>query len=146
MNRIRVAMVGTGFMGEPMARNLVRGGFDLTVWNRTMAKTEGLAKEGTRVAEAVEKAVARKEAAESSMMKGATICGLELLLNVITENLPTTSSLELNLGSKSVSTVKKKKTSGRGKDKGSNSPGIHVVNLETISEAAMETTEMTREI
>jgi 3-hydroxyisobutyrate dehydrogenase-like beta-hydroxyacid dehydrogenase len=31
----RVAFLGLGIMGEPMAANLVRAGFEVTVWNRT---------------------------------------------------------------------------------------------------------------
>src|SRR3954447_11019563 len=36
----RVAFLGLGIMGEPMAANLVRAGFELTVWNRTPRKAE----------------------------------------------------------------------------------------------------------
>jgi 3-hydroxyisobutyrate dehydrogenase len=45
----RVAVLGTGIMGGPMARNLVRAGHDVAVWNRTREKTEPLAEEGARV-------------------------------------------------------------------------------------------------
>lgn len=38
----RVAVLGTGIMGAPIARNLHDAGFDITVWNRTRAKAEGL--------------------------------------------------------------------------------------------------------
>src|SRR5438128_909002 len=34
----RVAFLGLGIMGEPMAANLVRAGFEVCVWNRTEAK------------------------------------------------------------------------------------------------------------
>jgi 3-hydroxyisobutyrate dehydrogenase len=46
----RVAVLGTGIMGGPMARNLLRAGHEVTVWNRTVQKTEGLEEEGARVA------------------------------------------------------------------------------------------------
>ena len=46
----RVAVLGTGIMGGPMARNLLRAGHELTVWNRTVQKTEALKEEGGRVA------------------------------------------------------------------------------------------------
>ena len=36
----RVAFLGLGIMGEPMAANLVRAGFEVTVWNRTPRKAE----------------------------------------------------------------------------------------------------------
>lgn len=45
----RVAVLGTGIMGGPMARNLLRAGHDVAVWNRTPEKAEPLAEEGARV-------------------------------------------------------------------------------------------------
>jgi 3-hydroxyisobutyrate dehydrogenase/2-hydroxy-3-oxopropionate reductase len=41
-----VAVLGLGIMGEPMARNLIRGGCTVRVWNRTGAKADSLVKEG----------------------------------------------------------------------------------------------------
>jgi 3-hydroxyisobutyrate dehydrogenase len=38
----RVAWIGTGLMGAPMARNLADAGHEVRVWNRTAAKAEGL--------------------------------------------------------------------------------------------------------
>lgn len=40
---MRVGFAGLGRMGVPMARNLARAGFDLTLWNRTSAKAPALA-------------------------------------------------------------------------------------------------------
>ncbi|MGW4877212.1 NAD(P)-dependent oxidoreductase [Streptomyces sp. NPDC004262] len=48
--RPRVAVLGTGAMGAPIARSLLRAGFDVTVWNRTRRKAEALAGQGARVA------------------------------------------------------------------------------------------------
>ncbi|OEU88062.1 3-hydroxyisobutyrate dehydrogenase [Streptomyces abyssalis] len=47
---LSVAVLGTGIMGAPMARNLCRAGLDVRVWNRTRAKAEPLAEAGARVA------------------------------------------------------------------------------------------------
>jgi 3-hydroxyisobutyrate dehydrogenase len=44
-----VAVLGTGTIGEPVARNLARAGFDVTVWNRTREKAEPLAEDGVTV-------------------------------------------------------------------------------------------------
>ena len=44
-SRERVAFLGLGIMGFPMAANLVRGGFDVTVWNRTAARAGEFASE-----------------------------------------------------------------------------------------------------
>jgi 3-hydroxyisobutyrate dehydrogenase len=46
-------------MGQAMARNLLRGGVELTVWNRTPAKADALGAEGARVATSPADAVAR---------------------------------------------------------------------------------------
>lgn len=39
--RMRIAFLGLGRMGAPMARRLVDAGHEVVVWNRTAAKTEG---------------------------------------------------------------------------------------------------------
>jgi 2-hydroxy-3-oxopropionate reductase len=43
-------MIGLGLMGKPMAFNLLKAGFNVTVWNRTRIKTKELAEAGARVA------------------------------------------------------------------------------------------------
>ena len=47
----RIAFLGLGAMGLPMARRLLAQGFHVTVWNRTRAKAEPLAAAGARVAD-----------------------------------------------------------------------------------------------
>jgi 3-hydroxyisobutyrate dehydrogenase-like beta-hydroxyacid dehydrogenase len=54
---MRVAFIGLGNMGAPMARNLIRAGHDVTVYNRTRAKAEVLAGDGARIADSVAQAV-----------------------------------------------------------------------------------------
>jgi 3-hydroxyisobutyrate dehydrogenase len=46
-----IAVLGTGIMGAPIARNLARAGFEVRAWNRTRAKAEALAADGVRVAD-----------------------------------------------------------------------------------------------
>jgi len=41
-----VAVLGTGLMGAPIARNLSRKGFTVRAWNRTPAKAQALASDG----------------------------------------------------------------------------------------------------
>lgn len=50
----RIGWIGIGKMGEPMALNIVRAGHDLTVWNRSLAKCEGLRAAGARVTDDIE--------------------------------------------------------------------------------------------
>ena len=45
-----VAVLGTGIMGAAIARNLLRTGHDVRVWNRTAAKAEPLAADGAQLA------------------------------------------------------------------------------------------------
>ena len=47
----KIGWIGTGRMGFEMAQRLARGGCDITVWNRTRAKAEPLAKDGAKIAE-----------------------------------------------------------------------------------------------
>lgn len=42
----RIAFLGVGLMGAPMAERLVAAGHDLTLWNRTRAKAEAIAGAG----------------------------------------------------------------------------------------------------
>lgn len=46
----KVTLIGTGLMGVPMSRNLLKAGHQLTVWNRTIARAEPLAEDGARIA------------------------------------------------------------------------------------------------
>src|SRR5207244_8153555 len=50
---MRVAFLGLGIMGRPMASNLVKAGNEVAVWNRTSGKTV----EGARTAESPADAV-----------------------------------------------------------------------------------------
>ena len=57
----RIAVLGTGIMGGPMARNLVRAGHEVTVWNRTEEKARALEQDGAHVALSPRAAVAGAE-------------------------------------------------------------------------------------
>lgn len=59
---MKVAFIGLGRMGSAMARNLIRGGHQLTVYNRTRGKAGALAKEGARLADSPADAVRDCEA------------------------------------------------------------------------------------
>ncbi|GLZ15689.1 dehydrogenase [Actinomadura sp. NBRC 104425] len=52
-----VAVLGTGIMGAPMARNLARAGLEVRVWNRTRSRAEPLAADGATVADSPAQAV-----------------------------------------------------------------------------------------
>ena len=44
-----VAFIGTGIMGQPMARNLLQAGFPVRAWNRSPAKVQELSAQGAEV-------------------------------------------------------------------------------------------------
>lgn len=57
---LKVGFVGMGIMGKPMSKNVLKAGYDVTVYNRTVAKTGPLAEAGAKVASSP------KEAAEGA--------------------------------------------------------------------------------
>jgi len=44
----RIGFVGTGIMGTPMVMNLIKGGHQVQVWNRTFSKLKGLEEVGAK--------------------------------------------------------------------------------------------------
>jgi len=59
MNK-KVGIIGLGIMGMPMARNLIKAGFEVTAYNRTLSKVDQLATEGAV------KAASPKEVAQNN--------------------------------------------------------------------------------
>jgi len=47
----RISYLGLGTMGSGMASNLLKAGYELTVWNRSVDKCEPFARKGARVAD-----------------------------------------------------------------------------------------------
>ena len=56
-----VGFIGLGLMGKPMARNLLKAGFPLLVWNRTRAKADDLVREGAKLAGSPREAAAQAD-------------------------------------------------------------------------------------
>lgn len=67
---MRVAVLGTGIMGGPMARNLAAAGHEVRVWNRTRAKAEGL---GAEVAGSPAEAVGGAEVVLTMLTDGRAV-------------------------------------------------------------------------
>jgi 3-hydroxyisobutyrate dehydrogenase-like beta-hydroxyacid dehydrogenase len=65
---MRIAFLGLGNMGSPIARLLVKSGEELTVWNRTAARAEVLGREGAKVAKTAADAVAGAEVVFTMMI------------------------------------------------------------------------------
>ena len=49
MGKPVVAILGTGLMGAPMARNLLRAGYPVRAWNRSAEKALPLAEKGAEI-------------------------------------------------------------------------------------------------
>ena len=56
-----VGFIGLGIMGQPMALNLIKAGYKLTVYNRTASKAEPLKTAGATVASTPAEAVKNAE-------------------------------------------------------------------------------------
>lgn len=69
----RIAFLGLGRMGVPMARRLLAAGHDLTVWNRTAAKAAPLAGAGAAVAGTPAEAVAGRDLVVTMLTDGAAV-------------------------------------------------------------------------
>jgi 2-hydroxy-3-oxopropionate reductase len=70
---LRVALLGVGLMGAPMACRLIGAGLDVTVWSRTRAKAEPLAGEGASVAEDAASAVAKADITVTMLSDGPAV-------------------------------------------------------------------------
>jgi len=53
-----VGFIGLGLMGKPMVRNLLKAGYEVSVWNRTRSKSDALAQDGAKVASSAREAAA----------------------------------------------------------------------------------------
>lgn len=69
----RVALLGTGIMGAPMARHLARTGHELTVWNRSIEKSRSLINEGIILAPSAVDAVKDCDAVVV-MLSSGSVC------------------------------------------------------------------------
>lgn len=70
---MRIAWIGTGLMGRPMAERLLAAGHEVTVYNRTREKAEALAASGAAVADSPQEAIGRGEAVFLMLKDAAAI-------------------------------------------------------------------------
>jgi 3-hydroxyisobutyrate dehydrogenase-like beta-hydroxyacid dehydrogenase len=84
---MRIGFVGLGNMGIPMARNLIRAGHDLAVYNRTRSRADVLANDGARIADSPAQAAKGQEIVISMLANDAAVESTVLGANGIAEGL-----------------------------------------------------------
>lgn len=67
----KVSFVGLGMMGSPMSKNLLKAGFELTVWNRTESKMKEIVGQGAKAGTSP-KDVAQKSQVVITMVTGSS--------------------------------------------------------------------------
>ena len=68
-----VAVLGTGIMGGPFARNIARAGMTVRAWNRTREKAEPLAQYGVEVADSPAEAATDVDVVLTMLSDGAAV-------------------------------------------------------------------------
>ena len=72
----KVAFLGLGAMGSPMAMNLVKRGFPVRVWNRTPARCKALVKAGATMAKTPRACVLGAEVVVTMLSDGAALAAV----------------------------------------------------------------------
>jgi len=70
---MRVAILGTGIMGAPMARNLAAAGLEVRAWNRSRERAEPLAEHGVDVAGTADDAVRDADVVVTMLSDGSAV-------------------------------------------------------------------------
>lgn len=83
MARQKVAVIGTGLMGRPMAENLLKAGYEVTVFNRSSGNPQALAKLGATVAATPAEAVQHADLVMTMLPNGSVVS--EVLLGGVFE-------------------------------------------------------------
>ena len=70
---MKIAFLGIGLMGQPMAANLLNAGYHLTLWNRTQSKTAALADKGATVTQTPAEAIADADMTITMLENGPVV-------------------------------------------------------------------------
>ena len=68
-----IAFLGTGLMGFPMAQNILKSGYNVTVWNRSPAKADPLLDFGAKIAATPTEATEGAEVIFTMLSDGAAV-------------------------------------------------------------------------
>jgi len=69
----RIGFIGLGTMGKPMAKNLIKTGFPLTVYNRTKSKADELEKIGAKIAGSAKEVAVNSDVVVSCVTDSAAV-------------------------------------------------------------------------
>jgi 3-hydroxyisobutyrate dehydrogenase len=70
---MKIAVLGTGTLGLPVARNLARAGYEVSAWNRTPEKAEPLSADGVSVEASASEAVADADVVLTFLADGPAV-------------------------------------------------------------------------
>ena len=97
MSDERIAFIGTGIMGAPMARNLLRAGFAVVAHNRTRSKAEALQADGATVVDSPAQAAGQADVVISCLPDSPDVEAVWLGANGVVENLrPNTLGIDMS--------------------------------------------------
>jgi len=85
---MKIAFLGLGNMGFPMAGRLIRAGHDVAVWNRTPAKAEPLRAEGAKVSQSPGEAAKQAEAVVTMLADDHAVESAVLHSGGVIDSLP----------------------------------------------------------
>ena len=111
----KIGLIGLGLMGRPMGMNLLKAGFPLTVWNRTVSRADELVAGGAKLAKSP------REAAEASDVLLTMVSDPPALESVLWGEYGALESLKKGstyIDSSTVSPVLAKKIAAACKDRG----------------------------
>lgn len=70
---LKLGWIGLGNMGQPMVTNLLRAGFDVTVYNRTRSKAEPFAQLGAKIADSARELAEQVDTVITMVADGPTL-------------------------------------------------------------------------
>jgi 3-hydroxyisobutyrate dehydrogenase-like beta-hydroxyacid dehydrogenase len=88
MMAMKIGFIGLGNMGSAMARNLIKAGHTLLVYNRTRSRAEELHKEGAEVAASPAEAASRAEAVITMLADDQAVEGVVFGSEGMLQSLP----------------------------------------------------------
>src|ERR1039458_5747755 len=85
---MKIAFLGLGNMGSHMARHLLHAGHDVTVWNRTPSKADGLRAQGAKIGKSAGETVKDAEAVITMLADDHAVESAALHSGGVLDHLP----------------------------------------------------------